>query len=84
MSENYTLKILGYGGKENSCQVDRISHWDEGRFIYFYYGRCKIMFIILIQDYDYNYVHNSKILFIKKRDGIIFEVSCLRRQWKWE
>lgn len=42
MSENYTLKIFGHGGNKNSCQVAGISNWDEGRFIYFYYGRYRL------------------------------------------
>lgn len=33
------------------------------------------MFIILIQDCDYSYVYNYKVLFIKKRDGIIYGVA---------
>lgn len=38
MSDNYTLEIFSLGGKEKSCQVARIDHWDR---------RDKIMFIIL-------------------------------------
>lgn len=46
MSKNYTLEILGHGRKERNCQVARISHWDEERFIDFYFGRHNIMIII--------------------------------------
>ena len=48
MSKDYTLEILGHGEKERSRQVPRIDHWNEERFIYFFYGRYQIMFIIPI------------------------------------